>query len=74
MSFNKSILFENYKNKCHLRKFLLSWVSELWIYLLILHLFTFNFFLYLQYMCESGSVYGKLLNTDPIRIQIHNTA
>ena len=52
--------------KCHLNKFSLSCVSELWIYILNLTHFYLLLF-YIQY------IYRKLLNTDPIWILIHNT-
>ena len=60
---------------------LYSWVSELWIYIIVpVHLYMYlHFILYLHVWIRirihseyrSGS--RKLLNTDPIRIRIHNT-
>ena len=42
------------------KEILLSWVFELWIYIL-----NFTFFVYI--------LSKRLLNTDPKRIRIHNT-
>ena len=55
--------------RLYFKKFLLSWVSELWIY--FVYLISLASILTFIYMCGSGS--RKLLNTDPIRIRIHNT-
>ena len=41
------------KGILHVKKFLLRWVFELWIY--ILNLISFAFILYYFYMCGSGS-------------------
>ena len=43
------------KGTGNLKKFLLRWVFELWIY--ILNLISFAFILYYFYMCGSGSVF-----------------
>ena len=51
------------RTKCHLKKFLLSWVSELWIYILNLTPCPFTSILSYFYMCGYGSVFG-------IRIQV----
>ena len=67
----ETILEKNYFHfkKCPLKKFVLSWVSELWIY--ILNLTSLASILTYIFMSGSGSKLG--LNTDPIRIRIHNT-
>ena len=73
---SKKFIFKNYKNKCHVKKFWLSWVSELWIYILILKSFVYIlcFILYFH-LCGSGSVFRIRIRIQkaPIRIRIHNT-
>ena len=76
--------FKTIRTKCHLNKFLVSWVSHFWIFILTLT----NFASVLSYSIPTGTVfkcldpdpfleYGsgstKLLNTVPIRIRIYNT-
>ena len=58
----KSIFFLTFRTKCHLKKCLISWVSELWIYILNIPLFAS--ILSFIHMCRSGSIFG-------IRIRIH---
>ena len=48
---------------CYLRKFLVSWVSELWIY--ILNLTPFESFSSYIYKCRSGSVFGIRIHKAP---------
>ena len=72
MFFKNIIFLKIIITKCHLEKCLLSWVSELWIF--ILNLSSFVVILYYICMWGSGSVFRiririqelrKLLNTDP---------
>ena len=60
MFFKNSIFFLTMITKGNLKKFLLRWVFELWIY--IVNLISFAFIFYYFYMCGSGSVF---------RIRIH---
>ena len=72
------IFLKTTRTKCHLNKFLLSWVSDLWIY--ILNLTSFVYILsYIYSTCadpysEYGSGSRRVLNSDPMRIWIHKNA
>ena len=67
----KTVYFlKTFLTKCYLNKFLLCLYFLLWIS--ILNITSFSFILSSIYMCGSRS--KKLLNTDTLRIRIHNTA
>ena len=79
------IFFKSYNNKMSPKEMLVSWVSESWIYRYILNksytfclyfilLYTGIYIVYPDPYPEYGSGSTKLLNMDPMRIRIHNTA
>ena len=62
-------IFLTVRSNCHLKKFLISWVSELLINTYLKsYIFCLHFNLYLHVHLQEAPKY------DPIRIRIHNTA
>ena len=78
MFFKIGIFLKNYNNQMSHKEILLSWVSELWIFILNLRYTSFALIISYIYMYVSGSVF-RIANKGPdaesswIGIRIHNT-